>query len=464
MRLLRRLGLRARVTLATTVVAAAGLAVAGVLMVVALERALLGALDDTAHGHGRDIAALVESDQVTNPLPSFGAAVAQVVDAQGRVRASTPGGDRLTPIVTEDDLDALRAGEAVNLDGGRLGMPGQLRVVGEPAGPPGDPQTVVVAVPLTEHQRSVQFAAIGVVGGGAGLTAALGLLSWVVIGRALRPVDELRAGADIITGGGGEQRLPVPSGDDELTRLAVTLNDMLGRLDAASERQRAFVADAAHELRSPITALQTELEVALHHPEAADPSETAQDALAEVTRMARLVDDLLVLAHLDDPRPVRQAEVVDLHELVDDVVGAIPEPRAGLVVDAPEPARTTAHRDSLRRVLRNLVDNAVRHARQQVTVTVRAETGTVTVAVADDGPGVPEADRERIFERFTRLDDARGRDAGGTGLGLAIAREIVHAHGGTLTVDDAAPGARFVVRLPAADSTEPYGGGPGPSV
>ncbi|WP_298332091.1 ATP-binding protein [Haloactinopolyspora sp.] len=454
MSLLAGLGLRARLTLAATLVAAAGLAVMGVLMVVALDRALLGALDDSAHGYARDVAALVNSDQLANPLPGSGAEAAQVVDAQGRVRASTPGGDRLVPIVRPDDVEAIRSGDAVELDGSRLGMPERLRVVGEPAGSADDPQTVVVAVSLEEHDRSVRFAAVGVGLGSIVLTGALGLLSWMITTRALRPVEELRAGAEVITGTGGERRrLPVPAADDELRRLAVTLNDMLARLDAASERQRAFVADAAHELRSPIASLRTTLEVALIHPDAADPAETANDALAEVTRMSRLVDDLLVLAHLDDPRPAGDTEDVDLRVIATEAADAARTADASavrVVVDAPaQPVGTTAHRDSLIRAVRNLVDNAVRHAATTVTITVRPGSPTVTLMVTDDGPGVPQADRERIFERFTRLDDARDRDAGGAGLGLAIAGEIVSAHGGTLTVEDAEPGARFVIALPS---------------
>lgn len=453
-----RLSLRARLTLAATAMAAVGLGIGGLLLLIALDRALVGALDETAQRQGQDIAALVESGRPPNPLPGFGAVVAQVIDADGRVLASTPGGDRLTSIVAGDDLAAVRAGQAIELDGTRLGQPEPLRVVGVATGTPGEPQTVVVAVSLEEQQRSIRFAKIGVMTGGAVVTAALAVLSWLVIVRALRPVDRLRGGAEEITGaGGGGHRLPVPAGGDELSRLAVTLNDMLGRLDAAAARQRAFVADAAHELRSPIAALRTELEVALAHPDAVDPHDTAREALVEVERMARLVDDLLVLAHLDNPSPVRRDELISLDELAAEVAdGAGVGGQVPVRVAAGSDVHTRGHRDSLSRVLRNLVDNAVRHASSQVTVSVSV-TGPASararVEVADDGAGVPAADRERIFERFTRLDDARDRDAGGSGLGLAIAREIVVAHGGTVVVEDALPGARFVVTLPAARST-----------
>nr|WP_184830068.1 ATP-binding protein [Jiangella mangrovi] len=437
--------------------AAVGLGIGGVLLLIALDRALIGALDETAQRQGQDIAALVESGQPPNPLPGFGAVVAQVIDSEGRVLASTPGGDRLTPVVAGSDLAAVRAGDAVELDGTRLGQPEPLRVVGVPADAPSGPVTVLVAVSLEEQQRSVEFAKIGVAAGGATVTAALGILSWLVIVRALRPVDRLRGGAEEITGAGGGHRLPVPAGGDELSRLAVTLNDMLGRLDAAAARQRAFVADAAHELRSPIAALRTELEVALAHPDAVDPHDTAREALVEVERMGRLVDDLLVLAHLDSPRPARRDELISLDELAAEVAdgvrgGRVPV-RVSMSSSAGAGVHTRGHRDSLARVLRNLVDNAVRHASSGVSVSVSASGPVALVAVSDDGAGVPPSDRERIFERFTRLDDARDRDAGGSGLGLAIAREIVVAHGGRLVVEDAGPGARFVVTLPFAPVT-----------
>ncbi|SDS93159.1 cell wall metabolism sensor histidine kinase WalK [Jiangella sp. DSM 45060] len=448
-----RLSLRARLTVAATAMAAVGLAISGVLLLIALDRALLTALDETARRQGDDIATLVESGRLPDPLPGFGVAVAQVLDADDRVIASTPGGDRLTPVVAGDDLAAVRSGAAIDLDGTRLGQPEPLRVVGIPTDTAGDPRTVVVAVSLEEQQRSVRFAKIGVFGGGLAITAALALLSWLVIVRALRPVDRLRGGAEEISGAGGGHRLPVPAGGDELSRLATTLNDMLRRLDAAAARQRAFVADAAHELRSPIAALRTELEVALAHPDAVDPHDTAREALVEVQRMARLVDDLLVLAHLDNPRPLRRDELVDLGQLALEVTEGVRDGRVRVRVDSGGDVFTRGHRDSLSRVLRNLVDNAVRHASSQVTVAVSGDGGAARVSVADDGAGVAPADRERIFERFARLDAARDRDAGGTGLGLAIAREIVVSHGGTVVVEDAGPGARFVVTLPPARAT-----------
>lgn len=455
MRFLRRMSLRARLTLAATLVATLGLAVVAVVMVVALERAILGSLDDSARAVGRDIAVLVDTGQLTDPLPSYGAAVAQVVDAEGRVRASTPGGDRLAPILGPEELEAARAGSSVELDGTRFGQSDPYRVVGVQAGPADDRQTVLVAMSLTGQVRAGQLVRWAAVAVAVVLTAGLAVLSWIGLGQALRPVEELRRGAEQISGTAGPGRLPVPEADDEIRRLATTLNDMLVRLDAASARQRAFIADAAHELRSPITVLRTELEVQLAHPGAADPDDTAREALIEVRRMAVLVNDLLALARLDETVRSRTSVQVDLGEVVRNAIEHLPDRGVRIRLTTSEGRFVRGDAEALTRLTRNLLDNAGRHAVSRVDVSVSNDGPDVVLSVRDDGAGVPEQDRARIFERFARLDDARGRDSGGTGLGLAIVREIVRVHGGTVRVEDANPGARFLVRLPPATQAEP---------
>jgi signal transduction histidine kinase len=221
---------------------------------------------------------------------------------------------------------------------------------------------------------------------------------------------------------------------------------MLGRLDAARQRQRSFVADAAHELRSPIASLRTQLEVAAHLDEPAP----IQDLAIEVERLGRLVDDLLLLARADEGNPgVPRRDRVELVELLRESVPA--GARVPVTVLPGSPLWTVGDRSALRRVLDNLVTNAVRHASSTVELGVaRATAGRIVVTVTDDGPGIAAADRERVFDRFTRLDDARTRDSGGAGLGLAIVRELVRMHGGTVTLGDAGPGLRVAVSLPAA--------------
>jgi signal transduction histidine kinase len=270
----------------------------------------------------------------------------------------------------------------------------------------------------------------------------------LLVGSALRPVAALRRGAEEITTTQQAGRLPVPEADDEIRRLALTLNDMLARLERSSARQRSFVADAAHELRSPLTAIRTQLEVARAHPGEANWNQVAADALADVERLSRLVDDLLILARMEEGGGRQQVNPVDLARVADDVVARTTSP-VGVCRTGAVELIVRADEDAMARIVANLVENAVRHATTAVTVDVRDGTGGGAVlSVADDGPGIPAAQREHVFERFTRLDDARSRDAGGAGLGLPIVRELVRSQGGEVTLEDSGPGLRAVVRLP----------------
>ena len=222
---------------------------------------------------------------------------------------------------------------------------------------------------------------------------------------------------------------------------------MLERLERSSARQRSFVADAAHELRSPLTAIRTQLEVARAHPQHADWPQVSTDALADVERLSRLVDDLLVLARLEDGA-VPPVEAVDLAHVADKIV-ARTVADVSLRREGDDEVIVRADVDAVQRVVANLVDNAVRYAATTVTVDVRDGVGGgAVVSVADDGPGIPAEQRDHVFERFTRLDHARSRDAGGAGLGLAIVRELVRSQGGEVSLEDNAPGLRAVVRLP----------------
>jgi signal transduction histidine kinase len=226
---------------------------------------------------------------------------------------------------------------------------------------------------------------------------------------------------------------------------------MLARLEDATERQRRFVADASHELRSPLTGMRAQLEVDLEHPELADWQATERDVLGDAIRMQRLVDDLLAIAVVDASAfDATHRAPVDLDEIVLAEARRL-QTRSALAVDARavSGAQVEGNADQLLRVVRNLLDNAARHAASRVEVSLVESPTHVTLRVVDDGPGIPDADRQRVFERFARLDDARGRngDDGGAGLGLAIVHDVVVAHGGTVAVENA-PGAAFTVVLP----------------
>ncbi|MFD8494767.1 sensor histidine kinase [Amycolatopsis sp. NPDC059657] len=275
-----------------------------------------------------------------------------------------------------------------------------------------------------------------------------GLVAWFTAGRALRPVEAIRRGLAEVSGSQLGRRVPVPRSRDEIARLAETTNTTLDRLEHAHAQQERFVADASHELRSPLASLRAGLEVALTHPDRADWPEVAQRSLLDVQRLQRITADLLQLT-AEVPAPSGR---VDLADVVAEQVAERalqPGPVNRSYVDGP--AVVSGEPVQLERLLRNLLDNAARHAESSVTVSVGVSSGEVVLEVLDDGPGIAVADRERVFDRFARLDDARARDAGGSGLGLTLARDIAVRHGGSLRVEDSQRGARLVARLPQAD-------------
>jgi signal transduction histidine kinase len=284
--------------------------------------------------------------------------------------------------------------------------------------------------------------------------ALLGVVVWWLVGRTLRPVEAIRSEVAEIGATELHRRVPEPATGDEIARLATTMNAMLARLEDATRQQQRFVADASHELRSPLTRIRTEAEVALAGVDRAgrdgvDVEATLASVLEDTAELQHLVDDLLHLARADAGAAAVQRRPLDLDDVVMREVDRL---RAGghrIDPSAVSGAHVVGDAPLLARAVRNLLDNAVRHARQSVRVELGERDGVAVLVVRDDGPGIPADDRERVFERFTRLDDARTRDGGGIGLGLSITREIVEAHGGTIRIADDGPGATFVVELPA---------------
>jgi signal transduction histidine kinase len=440
----RRLSLRARLILIGVTGVAVALVLGGLLLVTVLRAVLIATVDDGARQTARDVAQLVQENSLSNPIPTSGTQYVQVLDRGATVRAASIGADRLVSLLTPAELRRARAGQVVVVGGGRLGLSGDLHVVAVETGSGSDTRIVVVAVPVRDVAQSLKAVRAAMIVAAPLLLGGLAVLAWRVVGWTLRPVEELRAGAEEISAS-HSGRLPVPEGDDEVHRLAVTLNRMLDRLESARMRQRAFVADAAHELRSPIASLRTQLDVADH---LGEPAPTA-DLRAEVDRLARLVDDLLLLARADERDPaLRRREPVELVGLVTEAAAACTGTRVSVLPPSGEPQWTSGDPVALRRAMDNLLSNACRHAATRVVLDVQRVGQRVLVTVVDDGPGIAAEDRERVFDRFTRLDDARARDEGGTGLGLAIVRELVRLHGGTVHLADAGPGLRVTVNLP----------------
>lgn len=455
---------RLRLTVLTAALLAVALAVGALAFASALARARVAELDEIVRQRALVVAALVTAEQVPEALPvAEPGEVAQVLDADGRVVTSSPNASRTLPVLRSDELAGLRAravqagtdGAAAVLVTGTTSSAydGDARVGVAPATYQGEPVTVVATLPLAEVHWLRRAVGVSLAVGVPVLTLLLAGVVWVVVGRVLAPVEALRGAAAQVARRGGPGSLPVPRGKDELGALARTLNEMLDRLEAASARQRAFVADAAHELRSPIAALRAAVDVARAHPDAYSSAELAEALDGEVSRMQSLVDDLLLLARVGsaptEPGPL------DLHQLAAEAAEAAhgaPSDRVAVAVTGAGDA--WGDHPALVRVVRNLVENAARHARATVVVTVA--DGVVTVD--DDGAGIAAADRDRVFERFVRLEEAREREAGGSGLGLAIAREIARENGGEVRLGDAPSGGlRATVTLPTEPPRSPPG-------
>jgi signal transduction histidine kinase len=457
----RRRGLRARVTL----IAALGLLVAliagDLLLFNTLRVSLTRSVDDTARSGGTEVAALINANRLPDPVPvAAGTVTIQVLSPSGQIVNVSADADRLVPLVPPAQAAALAdGGSAVEVRGAPFDMPSLLRVaVVRAAGG----ELVIAAVPYSSAADSLQVVGHALIFGTPVLFIAFTGAIWLAVGSTLRPIDRIRRGAARVTGAGVPADLPVPEARDEVRSLALTLNHMLSRLGSAQQRQRSLVSDTAHELRSPITSIRTQLEVALDHPAGQDWPSTARDVLADTLRLSRLTEDLLLLARLDEQADQgdlgRRGEPLDLGELTCSVVARYADSPVPVTVapwEAEEPTLSDGNRDRLDRMLVNLIDNAIRYAKSSVTVSVGRAGQWVELAVTDDGPGIPEPDRERAFDRFARLDDARARcadDAGGAGLGLAIVRATAQSHGGTAHLEsapDGESGLRAVVRLPA---------------
>ncbi|MFJ7338526.1 sensor histidine kinase [Streptomyces sp. NPDC101116] len=468
---MRRLfgSVRARATLGATLVVAVALVAAGAAVLLSLRSNLIGEAGTQAERSARAVAAELAAGTPYDELSGLDGddGPVQVVDEDKRLVAASDDLERISGTDTGqvkpqpaaspagDDDDSDDAGEALEpgeISGESVFSNGSATIDGDAE----DYRFAAVEVethdrghlkvyagsPLAAEHGAVRTALTVMLIGFPLLLAVVAAVTWLVTRRALRPVEGIRREMAAITHSEDlARRVPEPDTHDEIARLASTTNETLAALETSVERQRRFVADASHELRSPIASLRTQLEVAAAHPELLD----LDGAVEDTVRLQRLAADLLLLARLDAGERPNDAKV-DLAALAREEADG----RTGVTVDA-EPVEVAGSRGQLGRVLANLLDNAQRHARSAVTVTVRREGDRAVVGVADDGDGVPEGDRERIFERFVRLDAARSRDDGGAGLGLAIARDVAVRHGGTLTAGRGpAGGALFELRLPLA--------------
>jgi len=451
---------RVRITLTATLVTGVAVLLAGSWLVRAVDDSLTNRLRDEGANRLEQLRTAIEEGRDPGELDlataSEGTVYQVVVD--GRVVAATPGLAGVPPLYT-----FTPEGGVVRIDRGAGtmsgGVPaGSLVFSSKYADSPEGRVELLAASPLDTVRRSVDAVQEGLLVAFPLLVGTVALLAWILAGRALRPVESIRAEVESISGSTLDRRVPVPRSGDEVARLAHTMNAMLDRLQDASTRQQRFVADASHELRSPVAAIRTELEVAQRTAAPGDWPAVAVRLLGEEARLEAVIADLLLLAALDEGAPMPDAVAVDLADEAHEEARRRAPDRAevAIEVDAPAPAVVRGSRMQLRRALANLLDNAGHHARTTVRLSVRERDGRVRVLVDDDGPGIPEADRSRVFERFVRLDEHRARNGtpGGTGLGLSLVRRIAERHHGTAHVDTAPlGGARVVLDLPAGVPT-----------
>ncbi len=445
---------RARTTLLSSLAVAVSLGVASLGLLIVLQRSLLKSIDEVSDVRAEDVAALAQQDVLPRILadPGDEDAGVQVVDARGRVVSSTGNlaeASRIANFVPPNDDESVRT---------LRGVPGTLnesvRVLALRSSVGAEPVVIYVATSLEPMNEILAIVRRILLVGVPVLFLLVASGSWVVVGRALRPVQSIRQEVAEIGATDLGRRVPEPALRDEIGLLARTMNAMLERIQSSTERQRRFVADASHELQSPLASVRSQLEVALNDRTSVPSKETLSDLLEENRRMEQLVQDLLFLARADEAGGVvARATPLDLDDVVLSEIARVDEDR-GPHIDSSgvSAAPVVGRRADLVRVVRNLLDNARRHARSVVTIAVGVHNGSVVLTVSDDGPGIPEGERDRIFERFARVDEARDSEHGGTGLGLSIAREIVEQHHGAIEVTSAPPnGTRFIVRLPASE-------------
>jgi signal transduction histidine kinase len=436
------MGVRLRATLTATAAVAVALGLAAVALFMVLDASLASS---TRH------AAMAQADQRANrllvgagrqiepvltfvPVPHLNAGIrigdspSAVAEAKTRARLNAAAGTHRGP--TGGAAPGAGTASAPNA-GAWAGTYSAghtitaFRIVATKDGP-----VTVQGSASTEPAREAMHTLVRVlVPGGPALLALVALLTWLAVGRALRPVSAIRAKVAEITAYGLHERVPVPAARDEIASLARTVNATLDRLSVAVDAHRQFVADAAHELRSPMTVLRTRLELA-----APEEKRLAREALKDVDRLGALTADLLLLARLDARGPLRLREVDIAQLIAEEAAQRRPRTEVRVELRVRPDVLLNGSPDHLRRMVANLLDNAVRHAASRVRVTLTVEDGRAVLDVQDDGPGIPEGDRAVIFQRFARLDAARARDTGGAGLGLPIARDVAEAHGGSLAL------------------------------
>jgi signal transduction histidine kinase len=439
--------IRLRLTSIAVVVVALVLGLSGLGVVYWQHRSMISQQETKVNAVTASVALALSENRPISSLVPPGTGV-QIVDQQGNVVEASAAIDGQPPV---SNLHP-RIGRRETVRGNRINAPGDDGiefVVAETVQTPKGVFTTYSMIFGGRIETSTKSLIIGLAIVLPLMAILLGILSWFFIGLALRPVDRMRKTVDGLAEDELDRRVPVPPGDDEIARLANTLNEMLERLDAAQRRQRSFISDASHELRSPIASLLATVEVARSHPDQTNWSSVAEVVLQEGRRLSRLVDDLLMLAATQEQGTIQRRETIDLDELLMAEATRV-RLQGFLAVDTAHVSGARIEGDTVQvdRALRNIVDNAARHARHRLTFSVDVVDGLARVVIGDDGPGVSEDQAAVLFQRFTRADSARSRVVGGTGLGLAIVASVMHAHGGSVRFMPCEVGAQVELIFP----------------
>ncbi|WP_336880045.1 sensor histidine kinase [Rhodococcus globerulus] len=445
---------RIRSTVASTLVIAFCLVAAGCALILLLAHSLQLSAQDTADTRATQLVQELTAESAADLDPSLlstdsQVGIVQIVGPDHRVLVQSPGtGNQLLSQKT------LEPGDAASLGRVEVDDNGDYWLIGRGVATPTGPVTVFVGADREPVESVVAAVAILLAVVGPFVLGLAAFATYRLVGSALAPVERIRSRVASISSGSRGERVPVPSGNDEIARLARTMNDMLARLDEGAQAQQRFVSDASHELRSPLSTITTALELAHRRPELLDDALIEDALLPEARRMRQLIDDLLTLARSDESNAEHPWAVVDVD--LDDILLTEKTRIAGIsdltVTVEIAPVRVSGDPRSLTRLVRNLVDNAIRHAGSQVWLHCFHSKDGAHIVIEDDGPGIPEAERLRIFDRFVRLDSPRSRQGGGTGLGLAIASDIAAAHGGTITMSERlGGGSRFEIVIPTTE-------------
>jgi signal transduction histidine kinase len=455
----RNWGISARSAVVSATVVLVALTVAAAGLAAVLYRSLLSGVDDAAADRVRAVAAGLAfdtSDQLDTALLATDQRVVavQIITPNGVVVAHSQSAPD-TPLVPIDSIGtALRTGTPAV-----AAFDGDMRISAQTVDGPTGRYIILVGAGSEAVESTVQTVVILLAVAAPIVIGVSAAATYLLMGRSMRSIDAIRTRVADISTSDLTERVPVPEHRDEISALAVTMNETLARIEAGHTAQRRFVGDASHELRSPLATIISALEVAAAHPELFGEDLAATTLMPEARRMQALVEDLLLLARADERGLTLRRDEIDLDDLAAGEAARL-RPETPLTVHTElVPTRIVGDAPGLSRVLRNLLDNAARHAASRVEVVVRPQFGSARLSVGDDGPGIPAAERIRIFDRFVRLDVDRSRSGGGTGLGLAIVAEVVAAHHGSVTIDDRPGGGTLVtVQIPLGQQNSGSGG------